>query len=170
MKKSCFPFRLTFLIFWVLVFSLLQGCYPISKQLRAQADKTLTFEQVLKNPEDYKNKIVIWGGEVVETINQNDGTTLIVVLQRALDWTQEPVFRRSEGRFIILVEGYVDPYVFRRGRRITVAGEILGKKVMPLGELQYPYPLLLSKQIYLWGDYYYAPYPYYWYYPYGYPP
>ena len=83
-------------------------------------------------------------------------------MQRPLDWTEEPEFRRSEGRFIVHVEGYVDPYVFRRGRRMTVAGEIEGRKVMRLGELEYPYPLLLSKQIYLWGEYYYYPYPY-WY-------
>ena len=66
--------------------------------------------------------------------------------------------------------GYIDPYVFRRGRRITVAGEIQGKKIMRLGDLEYPYPLLQSKQIYLWGEYYYYyypyPYPYYWHYPY----
>lgn len=168
MEKSSCPFRASFLIFGVLLFILLQGCLPISKQLRAQADKKLTFHQVFQNPEAYKGKIVIWGGEVVETINQKDGTTLIIVLQRPLDWTEEPEFRRSEGRFIILVQGYIDPYVFRRGRRITVAGEILGKKVMRLGELEYPYPLLLSKQIYLWGQYYYYPYPYpyYWHYPY----
>ena len=161
MKKS------SFFIFGVLLFFLLQGCLPISKELRAQADQTVTFQPVFQNPDAYKGKIIIWGGEVVETINQKDGTTLIIVLQRPLDWTEEPVSRSSEGRFIILVEGYVDPYVFRRGRRITVAGEILGKKVMRLGELEYPYPLLLSKQIYLWGEYYYSPYPYYWHYPYG---
>jgi outer membrane lipoprotein len=169
MEKSFFQVRPSFFIFGVLLIILLQGCLPISKQLRAQAERTLTFHQVFQNPDAYKGKIVIWGGDVVETINQKDGTTLIVVLQRPLDWTEEPEFNRSEGRFIIFVQGYVDPYVFRRGRRITVAGEIEGKKVMHLGELEYPYPLLLSKQIYLWGAYYYYPYPYYWYYPYGYP-
>ena len=166
MGKSSCPFRASFFILGVFLFILLQGCLPISKQLRGQADKTLAFQQVFQNPDAYKGKIVIWGGEVVETINQKDETTLIIVVQRPLDWTEEPEFRRSEGRFIILVQGYVDPYVFRRGRRITVAGEILGRKVMRLGELEYPYPLLLSKQIYLWGEYYYYPYPYYWYYPY----
>ena len=161
MEKPCCPIRSTSIIFGVLLFILLQGCLPISKELRAQADKTLTFRQVFQNPDAYQGKIVIWGGEVVETINQKDGTTLIIVLQHPLDWTQEPEFGRSEGRFVVLVQGYVDPYVFRRGRRITVAGEIQGRKVMRLGELEYPYPLLLSKQIYLWGQYYNYPYPYY---------
>jgi len=170
MEKSSCPLRASFFIFGFLLFILLQGCLPISKHLRAQADKTLSFQQVFQNPEANKGKIVIWGGDVIEAINQKDGTTLIVVLQRPLDWTEEPTFKRSEGRFIVLAEGYVDPYVFRKGRRITVAGEIQGRKVMRLGELEYPCPFLRSKQIYLWGEYYYYPYPapYYpwWYYGY----
>jgi outer membrane lipoprotein len=160
--KTRFRFQLIFPLFLFILspFILFSGCAPISRELRAQADRMLTFQQVFQNPEAYESKIVIWGGEIIETINQKDGTTLIVVLQRPLDWMEEPKFNRSEGRFVILVEGYIDPYVFRRGRRITVAGEILGRKVMRLGELEYPSPLLRSKQIYLWGDYYYYPYPY----------
>lgn len=113
---------------------------------------------------------MIWGGEIIEAINQKDGTTLIVVLHRPLNWMEEPKFQRSEGRFIILVEGYVDLYVFKRGKRITVAGEIVGRKVMRLGELEYPYPLFQSKQLYLWREYYYShyPYPYYPWWHYGY--
>jgi len=166
MENSSLRVGVSLLIFGLL-FILFQGCLPISKQLRAQADRTLSFQQVSQNPEAYKGKIVIWGGEIIETINQKDGTTLIVVLQRPVDWMEEPDLRRSEGRFILLVEGYVDPYVFRRGRRITIAGEIVGRKAMRLGELEYPYPLVRSKQIYLWGEYYYYPYPYPWGY-YGY--
>ncbi len=158
------PSSLSFIVSGLLLLILFSGCAPISRELRAQADRTLSFEQVFKNPEAVKGKIMIWGGEIIETINQKDGTTLIVVLQRPLDWKEEPKIQRSEGRFIILVGGYVDPYVFRMGRRITVAGEIVGRKTMRLGELDYPYPLL---QIYLWGEYYYSPYPYP-YYPWGY--
>ena len=166
-KPYRFPSGKALLILALLLLILFAGCAPISKELRVQADRTVSFQQVSQNPEAYKGKIVILGGEIIETSNQKDGTTLIVVLQRPLDWMQEPKIQRSEGRFIILVEGYVDPYVFRRGRRITVAGEILGRKVMRLGELEYPYPLLRSKQIYLWGEYHYSPYPYP-YYPWGY--
>lgn len=159
-KSHRFPSGRPYLILGLLLLILFSGCTPISRDLRAQADRTVNFQQVFQNPEAYKGKVVIWGGEIIETTNQKDGSTLIVVLQRPLDWMEEPKFQRSEGRFIILTEGYVDPYVFKRGRRITVAGEILGRKVMRLGELEYPCPLLQSKQLYLWGEYYYSPYPY----------
>ena len=65
------------------------------------------------------------------------------------------------------MDSYLDPYVYSKGRKITVAGELLGDEVRPLGEMDYRYPLVFSKQLYLWEYYYYYPYPDYypgWYY------
>jgi outer membrane lipoprotein len=147
----------------------------VSKNLREQADTTLTFQQAFRNPNEYKGKIVIWGGDVIQTINQKDGTTLIEVFQRPLNWREEPKETvASEGRFLVLAEKYLDPYLFRRGKKITVAGEILGEKIRPLGEMDYRYPLVSSRQIHLWDYYYYYPYYYYdpwwWGYPYWWRP
>lgn len=158
---------------------LLSGCaHVISKDLRTQVDTRLTFQQVLQNPNAYKGKTVVWGGEIIEAVNQKDGTTLIEVFQRPLGWREEPRQTiASEGRFLALVDRYLDPYVFRKGRKVTMAGEILGEEIKPIGKMDYRYPLLSSRQIYLWEDYYYYPAPYYyndpwWGYPYwwrGYP-
>ncbi|MBP1739994.1 MAG: outer rane lipoprotein Slp, partial [Deltaproteobacteria bacterium] len=64
-------------VFLISGFVLLPGCaHVISKNLRAEADPTLSFSQVLQNPEPFKGKTVVWGGEVVETTNQKDGSTL----------------------------------------------------------------------------------------------
>jgi outer membrane lipoprotein len=152
-------------------FLLLSGCaHVISKNLRAEADPTLSFSRVLQNPEAFKGKTVIWGGEVVETTNQKDGSTLIEVLERRLDRQGEPdEASPSQGRFLVQSQDYLDPYVYRRGRKVTVAGVILGQKVKPLGEMDYRYPLVSIKQLHLWPVYYYAPAPYYPY-PYYYDP
>jgi outer membrane lipoprotein len=144
------------------------ACAPISKELRAQAEP-LSFAEVFKNPQAYKGKIVIWGGEIIQTTNQKDGTSLIEVFQRPLDWEEEPESTRaSGGRFLVLVQRFLDLYIYREGKEITVAGEIIGEKMQLLGQMEYRYPLLLSKQIYLWRGYhyYYYPFPYYPYYPY----
>jgi len=157
----------------LIILFLLSGCaHVISKDIRSHSDLSLTLRQVRQNPDDYKGKSVVWGGDIVQTINQKDGTTLIEVFQMPLGWRGEPKETlSSDGRFLILVEKYLDPYIYQKGRKITVAGEILGEKIKPLGEMGYKYPLLLSKQIYLWEDYY-PRYPYYYYdpwwgYPYG---
>ena len=165
-KMDRSSFRSLFLIFLLMI--AFPACAPvISKELRKTADLALTFHEVFQNPEAYKGKTVIWGGEIIETINQKDRSTLVEVLQRPLDWFEEPKRAEpSQGRFLILAESYFDPYIFRRGRKLTVAGEILGVQPKPVGEMEYRYPLLRSKQVYLWGDVYYYPYPAPYYYPY----
>jgi outer membrane lipoprotein len=158
---------------FLLIF-LVSGCaHVISKDLRASSDLSLTLKQVLENPNAYRGKSVIWGGEIIQTVNQQDGTTQIEVFQRPLGWGEEPTNTvASEGRFLIIADKYLDPYLFQAGRKITVAGEIQGEQIKPLGKMDYRYPVLLSKQIYLWANYYYYPYPYpyYFYWPFlGYP-
>lgn len=150
---------------WFLLLSLLillPGCaHVISEDLRANADPSLTFSQVHKDPNIYKDKFVVWGGEIIETVNQKDKTTLIEVFQRPLGRRGEPeVTLVSEGRFLILSEKYLDPYIFQKGRKITVAGEILGEKTKPIGEMDYRYTLLSCKQLYLWPYDNYLPYPF----------
>ena len=168
------PRKITFLLLWGL---LLSGCTSIvSKNLREQADQTITFHQVFQNPAEHKGKVVIWGGEIIETVNRKDGMTSLEVFQRPLGWRDEPrETLDSGGRFIALIEKYLDPYLFRKGAKITVAGPILGEEVRPVGQLDYRYPVISVKQIYLWQNYVYPPvlsppYAYYdpwWPYPYG---
>jgi outer membrane lipoprotein len=166
--------HIPFLLFPLL---LAMGCaHVISKDLRIKTEPSLTFSQVHQDPDKHKGKWVVWGGEVIETVNQKDGTTQIEVFQKPLDRRGEPYATlASEGRFLVLADKYLDSYLFRRGRKITIAGEILGEKVQLIGEMDYKYPLLSGKQIHLWPEYYYRAYPFYYhdpwwdypYYPYG---
>ncbi|MBM4338193.1 MAG: Slp/YeaY family lipoprotein [Deltaproteobacteria bacterium] len=163
------------ILFLLFPLFLMMGCaHVISKDLRIKTDPSVTFSQVSQDPNQYKGKLVVWGGEIIEAINQKDGTTQIEVFQKPLDRRGEPYeTSASEGRFLVLVDKYLDSYLFRRGKKITVAGEILGEKIKPIGEMEYRYPLLSGKQIYLWPEYYTYPIYYYdpwWghpYYPYG---
>ncbi|MCX8117311.1 MAG: Slp family lipoprotein [Desulfobacterota bacterium] len=154
------------------LFLFLSGCaHVISKDLRVKANPALTLSQVRQDPEAYKGRWVVWGGEIIETVSLREGATQIEVYQRPLGWRGEPKGGAySEGRFLVLSEKWLDPYPLRSGRRITVAGEILGAKLKPLGEMDYRYPLVAGKQIHLWPEpiYLYDPYPYlfdpWWYY------
>jgi outer membrane lipoprotein len=149
--------------------------HVISKDLRERAERSLAFGEVFQNPEFFQGRWVIWGGELIETTNRKDGTTVMEVFQRPLGWRGEPRETPSSGgRFLVAYEQYLDPYVFRKGKRITVGGEVKGQRVKPLGEMDYRYPLVLAREIHLWEEYYYDPYPYpyypyypWWGYPYG---
>ena len=151
------------------------GCqYPIAREYRLQAREDLTIPLVQANPEAYRGEIVIWGGTILETINR-PGTTEVTVLSAPLGSGLDPLTgSHSEGRFIARIARFLDPEVYARGRDVTLAGQIAGTETRQLGEMQYAYPVVEIKQVYLWAEeeYYYGGhyYPGYYYYgPYGWP-
>ena len=144
---------------------LASGCaHVISEDLRAKVDQSLTFKDVQKNPNTYKGKIVIWGGEIIQTLPQKDGTTLIEVLEWPISWREEPKRTVSfHGKFLVLSNEPLDLSLYERGDKITVAGEIQGStqgdKIESVSDSTYRYLLLLSEEIHLWKG---RSYPYSW--------
>lgn len=154
-----------------LVISLLSGCtHAISKRLRGQVSPKVDFEAVFSNPLAHKGEIVLWGGTIIQSKNKKEGT-LIEVLQNSLDIVGRPKDTdRTGGRFLALYDGVLDVAIYSKGREVTLAGEVKGKRVLPLGEIEYTYPLVSVKEIHLWPvistEAFYPYYPY-GYYPYG---
>ncbi len=130
---------------------ILNGCaHVISKGLRERVASGITFKEVRENPDAYRGKIVLWGGVIVRSENLKEGT-LIEILQISLNRGGGPKNRDvSEGRFLALYPAFLDTVIYCEGREVTVAGEIQGKRVRSLGEIEYTYPLLLVKEIHLW--------------------
>jgi len=157
------------------------GCAPvISKGLRDKAANGPMFADVLQNPDAHRGKVVIWGGVIIRAENKKEGT-LIEVLQKPTDIAGQPWDTdRSGGRFLALFKGFLDVELFAKGRDLTVAGTIMEKRVLPLGEIRYAYPLMEVEEIHLWQErreeyypppsWYYSPYdPWWWHYPYRHP-
>lgn len=59
----------------------------------------------------------------------------------------------------------MDPAIFAPRRKVTVAGQIVDKVTRPIGSVNYTYPVIAIKQIFLWPvptmQYYYEPSEYY---------
>ena len=148
------------------------GCAtsPIAKQYREQAMmEETTFPMVLQNPDAYFGDIVLWGGSIIKTTNLKDGTEIVVLDEPLGDRERPEGSKHSRGRFIAKSSRFLDPEVYKKGRKITLAGEVIGKQSRPLGETTYTYPLVAIRQLYVWEKkpqyiYYYPYYPYpdYW--------
>lgn len=133
---------------------LLISCAPFSRQIIRQSDEVLSVAAVQLDPGKYVNRQVLWGGFIIETVNHKDKTT-IKVLRSALDLDKEPKpVREPQGRFLIEYNGFLDPYLFREGRSITVVGVITGARSLALGKATYSYPVVSAKQVHLWTDAY----------------
>jgi outer membrane lipoprotein len=129
----------------------ISGCaYPIAAEWRHRANRNLTFSEVAHNPEAYTGNIVIWGGLIMETSNPPDGGE-ITVLQSPLDYDEFPEIRTTYGQFIAKAPTFLDPVIYKKGRKVTLAGEIIGQRVKTFEVMLYTYPLVRVKEIYLWS-------------------
>ncbi|MGM0452806.1 MAG: Slp family lipoprotein [Thermodesulfobacteriota bacterium] len=150
---------------WALVLILFSGCSVVSKNLRQEAitDDT-SFAAIQRNTSAYEGNTVIFGGYILKTRNLADQTRL-VVLQAPLGHRDQPEARdKSGGRFMVVDDGFLDPAVYKKGRKITVAGKVLGRQTAKIGEFTYEMPKIKAREIHLWQKrqdppaYYYDPY------------
>lgn len=137
----------------VVVLLFVTSCAPvISQQIRDQVRPDITFNAVINDPEGYKEQMIILSGIVLKTENTKEGT-LLQVLQRPAGFRGKPKdVDETSGRFLALDSRYLDVNVFTEGRAVTIAGEIQGKRTLPLDKTEYTYPLISVKELYLWPD------------------
>jgi outer membrane lipoprotein len=130
----------------------LTGCVmPFSDEVRGRVDKDVKFEEVYANPEGYIGKVLVIGGKIIETNPQGNYTEIIVLqLPLSFDYSPSSMVDASKGRFILKVDGFLDPEIYFSGRKITVAGEVLGSETRRVGDTDYRYPVLKSLGIKLW--------------------
>lgn len=165
----------------------LQGCTRvISEQSRKLVDTDAKFMQVRESPETYIGKHIMLGGRIARVKNSQEGSQLEIVQFELTDSGVPEESFVSSGRFLATSTDYLDSTIFRKGMLITLVGEIKGKKIQRLDEMEYAYPLVALREWHLWkgsdwerGSYYltqpplYDPYYYgygfepYWYRPYG---
>jgi outer membrane lipoprotein len=144
---------------------LASSCSVISRHVRTESEPAVPFKTLVREADRYVGKTVILGGYILETKNLAD-ETIIEVLQAPLTFRDEPNSKDlSEGRLIISHKEFLDPEVYSKDRKLTVAGTLSGCWVEKVRTCK-----LESREIYVWPEYGYGypyPYPYYYYYPSG---
>jgi len=127
------------------------GCaHVISEDVRKEVNPNIPFAQLLKNPLSYEGQTVLLGGVIVKTTYDQNGT-LLEIYQTEMDWEEKPDnIDVSEGRFFAVYNGFLDSEIYKKGRKVTVAGVVTGVIISKLGGIDYHYPSLLIREIHLW--------------------
>jgi outer membrane lipoprotein len=106
--------------------------------------------EVALAPERYHGIEVIWAGKILGTRNLAD-TTEVQVIAYPTDASQRPdQSAPTQGRFIVVLPGYVEPLDFPPGRFLTVRGHLQGTRVGSVDAHDYVYPLLQQGDLHLW--------------------
>lgn len=140
------------LLVLMLLFTL-GACAPsMFSQYASQIKEPISLTQAKIDPGRYKGEMVIWGGRIIRVTNRQDGTYL-EILQLPLSYDGRPQESdRSEGRFVALYPGFLDPAIYRENRMVTVAGRIQGLEIISIGETKHSVPLVKAEKVHLWED------------------
>ncbi len=157
----------------------------IRSDLMREAAKDVPLTEMAKDPQTYQGRLFVLGG-VIASCRLTEAGSLIEALYVPVDSNGYLLdSSQAGGRFLALYpkeQGLLDPLIYARGRRVTIAAEF--KEVRPgkIDTMAYSYPFFEIKYVYLWPrlrvvrvvpyPYYGYPYPYWpydWPYYQGYP-
>lgn len=135
----------------LMMLGLLQACATAPEFDTTQVDKSLTPQSVIAESALSRNKMVLWGGTIIDTRNLKDNTR-IEMLAYPLDSRQRPLLdKKPLGRFLIQQVGYLEPASYAQGRQLTVLGSVGKNQSGKIGESQYTYAVINAKQLHLWS-------------------
>jgi len=144
------PLPIIRLLAAVLSTLLLAGCSSMP-EVTAGADRSLTPTQAAATDiTPARDKPLQWGGVIMESRNLPDTTELQVLAYPLTDDGRPDVTESPTGRFIALHPGYLETVEYRKGRQVTVTGNLAETRVGKVGNADYRFPVLRADQIVLW--------------------
>jgi outer membrane lipoprotein len=106
--------------------------------------------EVALQPGSHQGADVVWGGKILDVRNLADETE-IQIAAYPLDRAQRPQQTApTQGRFILVLPGFVEPLDFPPGRFVTVRGRIDGTRMRRIGDADREYPVLRRDALHLW--------------------
>ncbi|RUO64973.1 outer membrane lipoprotein [Pseudidiomarina planktonica] len=157
----------------------ISACSAIPEELQTpEGTNLVSFERALTQPTEAVGETARWGGVIASVSNTDNGTIIEVVNFDLKNWGRPLVSDESNGRFRAVLESFVDPLVYQKGRSITVVGEVIEPVEGTIDEYKYLFPTVAVTSKKLWTkerkadvqiDYsplwfrhqFYGPYPYY---------
>lgn len=149
----------------ILVSVMILSCTPVlKKELLDSAVRDIPFPEIAADPSEHTGKLFVLGGIIVNTKATEEGS-LIEAIYVDVDRRGylEDVLP-STRRFLALLPknaGFLDPLIYKKNRKVTIAGTLTGSRTGKIDDMDYRFPLFRIEEIYLWPrEQIYAPYPY----------
>ncbi len=133
----------------VLYLVLLAGCVTAPPPLPADATLTgLTPYGVARAPDTRGD--VLWGGMILSVDNLTDHSE-ITVLAYPLDQKQRPLLQApTEGRFVVQVPGFVEPFDYPQGRFVTLRASLAGTREALIDDQVFVLPVVQAASLRVW--------------------
>lgn len=149
-------------------FLLLTACSNVPVAIKNAPEPDWQLSQLQGKADSHRGDAVRWGGQIVKVENAAEGSTLNIV-QFPLNSFGKPVNSRdSQGRFLATTTDFIDPYIFKSGTLVTVAGQVSSEQSITIDQKTIRVPVVTINAVYRWSKQSYQRDPYWYGYPYYY--
>lgn len=136
------------IIFLLVSAMLLAACSSMPEVLVGPESVSEDFAQWQQNPE--KEQQLRLSG-VIARIDNLDNQTRIEVVNLPIQSAGKPSLSvEADGRYVVYIDGYLEPITYAQGRLISVLGESKGTEKGMVGEFAYEFPVLHASGVHLW--------------------
>lgn len=131
---------------------LLSGCSSLPQELASTQPSTITeYPEFLAVAESKKQEEVRLGGVIARIDNHTNQTRIEVVNLPISPSSGKPdISQDANGRFVVYMEGFIDPVTYAKGRLISVLGQTVGIEKANVGDFLYSFPVIEGSGMHLW--------------------
>ena len=139
-------------LFSVLLFTLgLTACVSVPESLQSQATNMVSYENAVMDNAP-TGTAARWGG-IIASVENTPEQSIMEIVHYPLKANGRPNLREASiGRFKAVVDGFIDPMVFKKDRVVSVLGSLAEPIQGMVGEQAYTYPSLQVSGYHLWED------------------
>lgn len=149
-------------IIWVATLSACATA-PIPTALQMPPGPLPTLHEVRNDPAAHLGQPVRWGGTIAQIENLPSETQLEMVARPLGNTTRPQETDLTEGRFVAILPGFLDPATYAPGRELTLVGHIEGTLTRSIGAHPYAFVLIRAQAHHLWPERQeLPPYPLHW--------
>lgn len=122
----------------------------IPPEIRQSLEDAPSVEQVSQAADDHLSKKVRWGGSILSIENKQNTSWLTILANPLNSFGKPQTSDKSPGRFIAIVDEFLEPLLYKPDRKITIIGNLLRTETINIGKHPYQYPIIQIEQHYLW--------------------
>jgi len=137
-------------LFVLLTLFVLGGCSSLPENLTAKSPNLITDFSLWTSQVDTYQDDVRLGGVIAKVSNLESQTRLEVVNMPINDVAKPDISTDAKGRFVVYVDGFLDPVTYAQGRLISVVGKAKGVEQAKVGESKHNMPVMHAYGEHLW--------------------
>ncbi len=109
--------------------------------------------ELKKDPGLYKGSLFILGGIIISTEVTEKGSVIEAIHVPVNSRGHLESIETTTGRYLAIYpedDGLLEPVIFRKSRKMTLAGKFIGIQTKKINEVERIYPIFEIKELHLW--------------------